>query len=349
MAANAHAQRPICCGCCTIALLSLPTCSECTTSTALAATNYGRSKSDRSRHDSTQGATEQVLDIAYEYSLVRCMVVGLCFIVLSLLLLPSLLPGSLSLSLSCRRSLPPTCTQATMSEGEARIRFSIGTEQSGKADGVFSNPRGLAFDHHRRHLFVVDCNNRRVQVFSSIEDDACGGEFLSAFSSFAGSPRVRRFAFDNDALLSPWGIAIDHDHDRLVLADSGNHRVQLWSLSELSFLSSVGQRGTHLELRNPLGVAIDKHHDRIVITDTYNHRLVFLSSLDLSFLFEIGKHGSQPGEFFVPTGVAIDHDRHRIIVSDTFNHRVQVLSLIDGSFLFQFGSDRKSTRLNSSH
>jgi len=266
------------------------------------------------------------------------MVVGLCFIVLSLLLLPSLLPGSLSLSLSCRRSLPPTCTQATMSEGEARIRFSIGTEQSGKADGVFSNPRGLAFDHHRRHLFVVDCNNYRVQVFSSIEDDACGGEFLSAFSSFAGSPRVRRFAFDNDALLSPWGIAIDHDHDRLVLADSGNHRVQLWSLSEQSFLSSVGQRGTHLELRNPLGVAIDKHHDRIVITDTYNHRLVFLSSLDLSFLFEIGKHGSQPGEFFVPTGVAIDHDRHRIIVCDSFNHRVQVLSSIDGSFLFEFGS-----------
>jgi len=40
-----------------------------------------------------------------KFSTFRCMVVGLCFIVLSLLLLPSLLPRALALSLSLSLSL----------------------------------------------------------------------------------------------------------------------------------------------------------------------------------------------------------------------------------------------------
>jgi len=137
----------------------------------------------------------------------------------------------------------------------------------------------------------------------------------------------------------PWSLAIDHDHDRILIVDNGNHRVQSWSLSEQSFLSCIGQYGSgDLEFQYPRGIAIDKHHHRIIIVDTLNNRLVFLSSIDLSFSFSVGKQGSRPGAFWSPSGIAIDDDRHRIIVADTLNHRVQVLSLIDGSFLFEFGS-----------
>jgi len=135
------------------------------------------------------------------------------------------------------------------------------------------------------------------------------------------------------------GIAIDHDHDRILIVDRGNHQVQSWSLSEQSFLSYVGKRGSgDLEFNRPQGIAIDKHHRRIIVADTDNHRLMFLSSIDLSLLFSVGKQGSQPGQFYCPSGIAIDDDRHRIIVVDSLNHRVQVLSSIDGSFLFEFGS-----------
>jgi len=211
---------------------------------------------------------------------------------------------------------------------DARIEFSIGTKEDRHVDGLFNAPRGLAFDHHRGLLFVVDSNNHRVQAFSC--DD---GSFVSKIGFRGNQP---------GELNQPFGVAVDHDNDRILISDSHNHRIQVWSLSERSFLSCVGNYGSgDLEFFFPRGIAIDKHHRRIIIVDTFNHRLVFLSSVDLSFLFSVGIRGSDPGEFFAPSGIAIDDDRHRIIVTDTNNNRVQVLSSIDGSFLFQFGSRGK--------
>jgi len=214
---------------------------------------------------------------------------------------------------------------------DARIKLSIGTKQPGDADGLFDMPFGLAFDHHRGLLFVADKNNNRVQVLSCDDDD--GGSFVSKFGKKGGQPGQFNF---------PDGLAIDRDHDRILVTDSGIGRVQSWSLSKQSLLSCVGKRGRgDLEFNDPRGIAIDKHHRRIIIVDTNNDRLVFLSSIDLSFLFSVGKAGKKTGDLFYPSSIAIDDDRHRIIVTDTHNHRVQVLSSIDGSFLFEFGSKGK--------
>jgi len=212
---------------------------------------------------------------------------------------------------------------------DARIKISIGTDRQSDADGMFGMPQGLAFDHHRGLLIVTEGATNRVQVFSSDEDGA-GFSFVSRFGEEGDQPGQFR-TID--------GIAIDHDHDRILITDYGNNRIQSWSLSDQSFLSCIGQYGSgDLEFHCLRGIAIDKHHHRIIIADTANHRLVFLSSIDLSFLFSVGgNQGSRPGEFFYPVGIAIDDDRHRIVVTDTNNHRVQVLSLIDGSFLFEFG------------
>jgi len=212
---------------------------------------------------------------------------------------------------------------------DARIKLSIGTKEHGSADGQFGLSRGLAFDHHRGLLLVADSSNHRVQVFSCDDEDD-DGSFVSKLGEEGDQP---------GQFYHPNGVAIDHDHDRILIVDSFNNRVQSWSLSEQSFLSCIGHRGSRdLKFYCPRGIAIDKHHRRIIIVDTGDDRLVFLSSIDLSLLFKIGKQGSQPGEFFRPTGIAIDDDRHRIIVVDTDNHRVQVLSSIDGSFLSDFGS-----------
>jgi len=211
-----------------------------------------------------------------------------------------------------------------------RIKLlSIGTSQQGDADGLFYFPRGLAFDHHRGLLLVADSHNHRVQVLSCDDDD--GISLVSKFGEEGDQPGQLKY---------PWGLAIDHDHDRILVTDCHNHRVQSWSLSEQSVLSCVGHHGPgDLEFYYPQGIAIDKHHRRIIIADTFNHRLVFLSSIDLSFLFSVGgERGSRPGDTYFPSNIAIDDDRHRIIVTDTESHRVQVLSSIDGSFLFEFGS-----------
>jgi len=197
---------------------------------------------------------------------------------------------------------------------DARIKLSIGTKQQGNTDGLFRTPVGLVFDHHRGLLLVVDSGNHQVQVFSCDDDDD-GCSFVSKLGEKGNQP---------GQLKNPFGLAIDHDHDRILMTDYANHGVQSWSLSEQSFLQCIGHEGSaDIKVRNTRGIAIDKHHHRIVIADSYNHRLVFLSSIDLSFLFSVGgKRGSQPGEFYSPSGIAIDHDRHRIIVCDNFTHRI---------------------------
>jgi len=114
---------------------------------------------------------------------------------------------------------------------DARIKLSIGTKQEGQADGQFYCPRGLAFDHHRGLLLVVDGRNDRVQVFSCDDDDG-GGSLVSKFGEKGNQP---------GQFYHPLGLVIDHDHDRVLVVDRGNHRVQSWSLSEQSFLSCVAR------------------------------------------------------------------------------------------------------------
>jgi len=214
---------------------------------------------------------------------------------------------------------------------DTRIKLSIGTKNGGRADGQFNDPRGLVFDHHRGFLLVADTKNHRVQVFSCDDDGDGGFSFVSKFGEYGDQPGQFKY---------PHGLAIDHDHNRILITDTTNNRVQSWSLSEQSFLSCVGKYGSgDLQFIDLHGIAIDKHHRRIIIADTYNNRLVFLSSVDLSFLFKIGRFGYGPGEFNDPSSIAIDDDRHRIIVSDSYIHQVQVLSSIDGSFLFEFGDE----------
>ena len=146
---------------------------------------------------------------------------------------------------------------------DARIKLSIGTKERGDADGEFNDPLGLVFDHHRGLLLVADCSNDRVQVFSCDGDDDCS--FVSKFGEQGDQPGQFR---------CPWGIAIDHDHDRMLVTDYANDRVQSWSLSEQSFLSCIGHQGSgDLEFFNPRGIAIDKHHRRIIIADSNHNRL----------------------------------------------------------------------------
>jgi len=207
---------------------------------------------------------------------------------------------------------------------DARIKLSIGTKQQGHDDGQLSDPSGLAFDHHRGLLFVADSANHRVQVFSCDDDD--GGSFVSKFE-----PR--------DPPLRISDVAIDHDHDRILVTDTKHCQMQAWQLDghcELKRPISSTQNNWNCPV--PSGVAIDRHHQRVVVTNISTHKLTFMNLSDLSFLFEIGEYGQQHCEFDCPQALAIDDDRHRIIVSDSDNHRVQVLSSIDGSFLFEFGS-----------
>jgi len=136
----------------------------------------------------------------------------------------------------------------------------------------------------------------------------------------------------------PYGLAFDHHRGLLLVVASNNHRVQVFSCDDGSFVSKFGEYGNQPgQFRYPWGIAIDHDHDRILITNGWNNRVQSWSLSEQSFLSCIGKYGSGDLEFNFPRGIAIDKHHHRIVITDSSNHRLVFLSLIDLSFLFSIG------------
>jgi len=141
----------------------------------------------------------------------------------------------------------------------------------------------------------------------------------------------------------PRGLVFDHHRDLLLVSDTDNNRVQVFSCDGGSFVSKFGEYGRQPgQLYHPEGIAIDHDHDRFFVVDCFNHRAQSWSLSEQSFLSCIGKYGSGDFEFKYPRGIAIDKHHHRIIVADTDNDRLVFLSSIDLSFLFSVGGNAGS-------
>jgi len=142
---------------------------------------------------------------------------------------------------------------------------------------------------------------------------------------------------------SPSGLVFDHHRGLLLVSDTWNHRVQVFSCDGGSFVSKFGEKGRQPgQFVNPDGLAIDHDHDRILIVARGNHRVQSWSLSEQSFLSCIGQFGRGDLEFIYPHGIAIDKHHHRIIIVDTDNNRLVFLSLIDLSLLFSIGKKQGS-------
>jgi len=136
----------------------------------------------------------------------------------------------------------------------------------------------------------------------------------------------------------PRGLAFDHHRGVLFVADSENHRVQVFSCDDGSLVSKFGEEGSQPgQFKYPWDVAIDHDHDRILIAEYSNHRVQSWSLSEQLFVSCIGHRGSGDLEFDNPEGIAIDKHHHRIVIADTDHHRLVFLSSIDLSFLFSVG------------
>ena len=115
------------------------------------------------------------------------------------------------------------------------------------------------------------------------------------------------------------GLGID-PQDRLYVADSCNHRIQIFS-ADGKFIQAYGKPGTGKgEMSYPYDVRVDAQgfqfvcefgNSRIQIFDT-KHQLVEI----------LGGPGASPGQFNNPWGVALD-SKGNLYVADAMNHRVQ--------------------------
>jgi len=208
------------------------------------------------------------------------------------------------------------------SDPYAEAHLNLGTNgvwgAVGMEPGQFNHPRGLALGPDG-HLYVVDSDNHRVQVFDP------DGHLVRQWGSNCNlATGVGCTDLEgNGQFQEPWGIEVD-GAGRVYVADTWNHRVQVFD-SDGTFLTKWGTYGQTVNasalLYGPRDIAVDGQ-GRVFVTDTGNKRIVVYDEQG-NYLAQWGEEGSEPGQFREPVGLATDAEGN-IYVADTWNQRVQM-------------------------
>ncbi|XP_041366991.1 RING finger protein nhl-1-like [Gigantopelta aegis] len=136
----------------------------------------------------------------------------------------------------------------------------------------------------------------------------------------------------------PRGVAVSPLDDKIYVADSSNHRVQVFDNAG-RYIRSFGAYGQNEgEFDCLAGIAVNGLN-QVIVADRYNHRIqIFNRSGICQFVF--GQEGNADGQLSYPWGVACDNMGF-IYVCDKENHRIQVFQS-NGTFVRKFGRLGKS-------
>ncbi len=192
--------------------------------------------------------------------------------------------------------------------------------EAGSDDSHFDTPASIAFDAGG-NIYVSDgaswwsenYGNHRVQIFDS------DGNHIGTIGTtgVAGST--------NSHLHGPRHITIAGSY--LYVADSGNHRVQIFNISTPASPAFVATLGTgasgsdNARFDTPSGVAVDANY--IYVADTYHDRVQVFNATTRAYVTTIGTGwGTGDYEFEHPYDVAVD-TAGNLYVADFANTRVQ--------------------------
>jgi len=133
----------------------------------------------------------------------------------------------------------------------------------------------------------------------------------------------------------PWGVAVN-ERNEIVVADNGNHRIQVFS-SDGTFLRSFGRKGDKQGEFNFLrGIALDVKNENILVVDRSNHRVQLFSEQG-EYINQFGGVGNLDHQLMAPLGLSINCDGN-IIVADSCNKLVKIFSQ-SGKLLQKIGGD----------
>jgi DNA-binding beta-propeller fold protein YncE len=198
----------------------------------------------------------------------------------------------------------------------------------GTNTGQFMLPRAVAVNSRNEILVSEYGPAERVQRFAPAgreagvdpgrSDAPSGTNLLLAprFLDSIGSAGTRPGQFNR-----PEGLCVDVQ-DRIYVADSCNHRIQVFS-RDGRLLRMYGKAGTGRgELSYPYDICVDAA-GRQYVCEFGNSRIQVFDAHDQPIEI-IGGPGSAPGQFNDPWGIALD-SAGNLYVADSQNHRVQKL------------------------
>jgi DNA-binding beta-propeller fold protein YncE len=208
--------------------------------------------------------------------------------------------------------------------------------REGKGEGQFAQPRGVCINHATKELFVVDCNNHRIQVFHLLS--------LSFIRQIGKGQQGSGPGF----LTYPVGVCIDEEGHFLYVADTNNHRIVVFNYITGVYIRSIGSQGAEQgSLNCPYGVFVDATDRQLYVADYENNRIQVFDCETGNYLRMYGNgSGSGPGQFNQPIDVCLDVDLGHLIVADYSNNRVQVLEKKTGDFICSLGSNAGADSLN---
>ena len=203
----------------------------------------------------------------------------------------------------------------------------LGTGIEGRSENHFAQPRGICLDQNTKELFVCDCNNPRILVFSSL---TLTYKRQIGRGIQGSSPGCLNYAV---------GICLDAKRRHLIVADTNNHRICIFNQETGVHIGNIGSHGNaEGQLSSPYGVIIDVGKDCLFVTDYDNHRVQVYDLRKRYYVRTIGLGmGSGPGQFNQPIMPCIDEETGYLYVADYSNNRVQLFNKDNGKYVRQIG------------
>ena len=199
-----------------------------------------------------------------------------------------------------------------------------------RTDGMYSGIAGVATDS-RGNVFVTDSMNHRV-----IKYDA-QGNILDKWGGNQGNGSPSAYGAMYWQFTAPKQISYDAAYNRILIADTGNSRIQVFNASG-QWISNFGYGVFML----PMGVCTDQWGN-IFISDTGNHRVMKCNAYGITMKVW-GGFGTEDGKFNMPAYIACDSEGN-VYVVDRGNSRVQKFTN-NGVFLGKWGTNDGQSSLD---
>lgn len=224
----------------------------------------------------------------------------------------------------------------------------------GRAAGQFDAPWSLDFSRDGTKLYIVDCNNARLQVLDhatgqfSLAEGRVGnvpiaatvapsGEFIAVLDSqmsdviFLNPDTSFKNSYSPARLQSARGMCISTDSETIWFTSDVSGKATSFQVSDLK--TPVTQISG---LANPESIRVTSDGSRVLIAERDKNCVSIFSAVDGS---AIKSFGSQ--QLRKPTGLAVDDVNSLVYVSSSADKRIDVYNL-DGQHVRTIAHDFRS-------